>query len=168
MALAKIPGPGMLEGPVIGLVEAGKSLPKSWPDSDFLRAFVLAKDPVGRKHVWVDQHEGGRHLRGLSRLYRIMITESAHLIWRLRYERHIDREDSQNPSHTREAVSRRWMVALNLRLQLDCEMTKKKYGRRSLSTHLVQSTWSDTLRDEHKLPPEWAKNGFLVGMGPLD
>ena len=95
-----------------------------------------------------------------------MITESAHLIWRMRCERRIDREDLHYPSHAKADVDRRWLASMNQRLQLDCEMTKKKYGKRALSAYLVQNTWSGTLRDEHQLPPQWAKNGFLVGMGP--
>ncbi|KAI0094524.1 RnaseH-domain-containing protein [Irpex rosettiformis] len=104
---------------------------------------------------------------GLSRLYRIMMTESAHLIWRLRCERRIDSPDDGNFTHTIGEVDRRWMAVMNTRLRLDCEMTRQKYGKKALSEQIVQTTWCGLLENEHRLPPNWATSGFLVGMGPL-
>ncbi|KAI0344347.1 hypothetical protein BDW22DRAFT_1316404, partial [Trametopsis cervina] len=105
----------------------------------------------------------GRPAPGASRLYRIMMTESAHLIWRLRCERVIDRCDDEFPLHTHHEIDARWLAAMNARLTLDRELTKHKYGTRRLPRATVLRTWSGTLRDEHHLPDDWLNTGFLVG-----
>ncbi|KAI0686285.1 ribonuclease H-like protein, partial [Cytidiella melzeri] len=107
-----------------------------------------------------------KRLHGASRLYRIMITESAHLIWRMRCERRIDRQHLQHPEHSIPEIDRRWLAAMNSRILLDREMTRKKYGKKALNKTLVLRTWSGTLRNEHNLPTDWINTGFLVGMGP--
>ncbi|KAK6988350.1 hypothetical protein R3P38DRAFT_2418546, partial [Favolaschia claudopus] len=66
--------------------------------------------------------------KGTSRLYRILVSESAHLIWQLRSERRIQGKD---PASERE-ISMRWAKAINLRLELDKEMADKhKWGRKA-------------------------------------
>lgn len=114
------------------------------------------------------RNDQGVRLPGLSRLYRIVMTESAHLIWRLRCERRIDRVEKEPPTHPISEIDRRWTAAINSRLALDCEMTRAKYGHGTLAIDVVQNTWRGLLRDEQNLPPRWANTGFLVGMGPLD
>ena len=49
------------------------------------------------------RQDGTRNL-----LFRILITESAHLIWVLRCERRIARGNNPNNHHTAEAVKNRW------------------------------------------------------------
>ncbi|KAJ7042635.1 hypothetical protein C8F04DRAFT_945833, partial [Mycena alexandri] len=74
---------------------------------------------------------------GTTRLFRILISESAHLVWRLRNERVIQEKlpASQNEIHNR------WLGAMNIRLKLDCTLTNaEKYGKRALKKDLVQSS----------------------------
>lgn len=100
---------------------------------------------------------------GTTRLFRILISESAHLIWRLRNERVINAKD---PATTRE-IRNRWLKAINNRLRIDCALTNGiKYGKRAIDKKLVQKTWCNVLKDEENLPKDWTwEAGVLVGVG---
>ena len=97
---------------------------------------------------------------GTSRLYRLIMSESAHLIWKLRCERVIQMEGEEIPLCK---VKNRWMETMNARLDLDRKMTK------FLSNKLIQNTWKNTLKDERSLPEDWVTNsGVLVGIDLRD
>ncbi|CAK5280006.1 unnamed protein product [Mycena citricolor] len=99
----------------------------------------------------------------LSRLFRIIISESAHLIWRIRCERVIQEKDNASTTE----VESRWKKTINTRLLIDCKMTNAaRYGKRSLKPSLVKKTWAKTLKNEVNLPDDWTKGGgVLVGIG---
>ncbi|KAJ7158271.1 ribonuclease H-like protein [Mycena crocata] len=62
---------------------------------------------------------------GTTWLFRILVSESAHLIWRIRNERVIQQKD---PAPIREVESR-WIKSINNRLRADCAMTNEaKWG----------------------------------------
>ncbi|KAJ7039671.1 ribonuclease H-like protein [Mycena alexandri] len=100
---------------------------------------------------------------GTTRLHRILITESAHLVWKLRNERRIQKK---NPSAL-HAIRNRWLKVVNNRLAIDCAMTNKyKYEKKALKISLVKKTWEKTLKDERMLARDWPKTvGVLVGVG---
>ncbi|CAK5283645.1 unnamed protein product [Mycena citricolor] len=100
---------------------------------------------------------------GLSRFFRILVSESAHLIWRMRCERVIQEKDEA----TENEISNRWSRTLNTRLLIDCKMTNKtKYGAKAIKPSLVRKTWAKTLQNEERLPEDWTKRGgVLVGIG---
>jgi hypothetical protein len=100
---------------------------------------------------------------GTTRLYKILITESAHLIWRLRNERRIQQKD---PASLPE-IRNRWLKIINNRLALDCAMTDKfKYERKALQMSLVKATWKKKLKGERTLAKDWPRTvGVLVGVG---
>ncbi|KAJ7872983.1 hypothetical protein B0H13DRAFT_1633645 [Mycena leptocephala] len=104
----------------------------------------------------------GKTDRGTTRLYRIVISESAHLIWRLKSERVINGKDPPTESEIRN----RWAHTLNMRITVDCLLTNKaKYGKKALKKSLVLRTWANVLRDEDRLPPDWTREtGVLVGI----
>ncbi|EIW86192.1 hypothetical protein CONPUDRAFT_28441, partial [Coniophora puteana RWD-64-598 SS2] len=84
----------------------------------------------------------GRHLAGASRLLRIVVRESAHLIWSLRCER-VNRM-AQNPpqAHDTAEVRNRWIKRLNHRLTMDRLLTcKSRFGTKALDKKLVLRTW---------------------------
>ncbi|KAJ7183006.1 hypothetical protein C8R43DRAFT_840003, partial [Mycena crocata] len=82
---------------------------------------------------------------GTKRLYRIVVSESAHLIWKLRNERVIQEED---PASVQE-IHNRWCKTINNRLKIDCLQTnKRKYGKKALEENLVKATWKKVLKDE--------------------
>jgi hypothetical protein len=103
---------------------------------------------------------------GAERLYRILMTESAHLIWRIRCERVLERSD-RDQWHTAKEISNRWQSALNKRLALDQAMTSRKYGSKAIKAKTVLHTWSGILQNEQSLPDDWIGfPGVLVGIGP--
>ncbi|KZT17954.1 hypothetical protein NEOLEDRAFT_1184773 [Neolentinus lepideus HHB14362 ss-1] len=100
---------------------------------------------------------------GDARLYRILIIESAHLIWKLQCERVIKNEGAQ---HDPRSIRNRWLALINRRLNLDClMMDRQKFGGRATPAGCVTATWVGVLRDEENLPPCWVRTGgVLVGM----
>ena len=103
-----------------------------------------------------------------NRLYRILITESAHLIWVLRCERRIANEDNPQNHHTEEAVRNRWYEKINGRMQINCLLTNQYlYENKALKTKKVYRTWAKCSTNEEDLHREWCKRpGVLVGKTP--
>ncbi|KAJ6571550.1 hypothetical protein B0H19DRAFT_937362, partial [Mycena capillaripes] len=101
--------------------------------------------------------------KGTSRLYRIIVSESAHLIWRLRNERQIQGKD---PASEREIFSR-WKSCLNIRLALACQMTNKhRYAKKAVPKPLVLKTWGEVIQDKDTLPKDFTgEPQILVGIG---
>jgi hypothetical protein len=111
----------------------------------------------------------GSVLTGKQRLFRILISETAFMIWKLRCERRIVLNDDPLKYHSEKEVHNRWVNALNTRLQLDCVLTNKQhFGRHSLSTGLILCTWSGTLLNESTLPENWIGSRVLVGIETFD
>ncbi|KAJ7640931.1 hypothetical protein B0H17DRAFT_960186 [Mycena rosella] len=104
-----------------------------------------------------------RHDAGATRLFRILISESAFLVWRLRNERVINKEI---PTSAR-AIHNRWLKLINNRLGLDRAMTNEhKYGKKAVKKNLVLKTWRKVLKNEDDLPKDWTRETeVLVGIG---
>ncbi|TFK58816.1 hypothetical protein BDN72DRAFT_949637, partial [Pluteus cervinus] len=112
------------------------------------------------------RNETGRKLPGHNRLYRIVISESMHLIWRLRCEWRIQRDSNPQKKHTTNEIENRWTWIIDNRIKLDCTLTNHKvYGKKSLNSKRVFSTWNGVLENERDLPRNWANfTGVLVGI----
>ncbi|EIN11218.1 hypothetical protein PUNSTDRAFT_62851 [Punctularia strigosozonata HHB-11173 SS5] len=94
-----------------------------------------------------------------SRLMKILISESAHLIWTLRCERTI-----QDRTHSGETIRRRWELAIQRRLESDHTMACRTV-RTASHARKVQGTWDGMLANEQALPDDWAKRReVLVGI----
>lgn len=96
-----------------------------------------------------------------SRLRRILVSETAHLIWKVRCDRVInDREPSM------KTIRKRWTNTMNSRLELDKIMANKsKYGSKANPPKLVLRTWDGTLANEGELPDNWIRErGVSVGV----
>ncbi|KAG1769047.1 hypothetical protein EV702DRAFT_1251637 [Suillus placidus] len=101
---------------------------------------------------------GGKKKPGQNRLFKIIVLESAHLIWKLRCERTIKFEGIREKFHSDTEIYNRWVNAINMRL---------KYGKKALKVETVLKTWSGILLNEENLPDNWVhKSGVLVGMAP--
>ena len=99
-------------------------------------------------------------------MYRLIMSESAHLIWKIRCERVIQIEGEEILLNK---INNRWIVIMNARLDLDRKMTHSKYEKKSLSKKTSQNTWKNTLRDERLLPEDWVTNsGVLVSIDLRD
>ncbi|KAJ7200337.1 hypothetical protein GGX14DRAFT_372352, partial [Mycena pura] len=101
--------------------------------------------------------------QGARRLYRILMSESAYLIWRLRNERVIDR--AGEPA-SEEEIENKFKFAINQRLQMDKVLANRpRRGRRpALHPKIVLETWSGILDNELSLPKDWLREPrVLVG-----
>ncbi|KAJ6480487.1 ribonuclease H-like protein, partial [Mycena vitilis] len=108
----------------------------------------------------------GKSDPGADRFYRILISESAFAIWKIRNDCVIKKGGASLPI---PAVHNKWLSALNIRLRFDCLLTNyEKYGKQNaIKASLVLQTWRSTLLNEGKLPENWIKEpGVLVGIEP--
>jgi ribonuclease HI len=100
---------------------------------------------------------------GMQRLYRILISESAYLIWRLWNDRVISRD--REPT-TEDEIVNKWKYVINQQLQVDKMLANRptKGKRPTLAPQLVLATWSNTLDNEQSLPADWLREPrVLVG-----
>ncbi|KAJ7744622.1 hypothetical protein B0H16DRAFT_1322072 [Mycena metata] len=110
----------------------------------------------------------GRKSQADARLYTILMTESAHLIWKLRCEFVVGRE-GKDPASERE-IHNRWVHVINERLEIDRSLTDQlRYGKQySIAPSLVRDTWKGILEDEANLPDNWLRGPeVLVGIAPV-
>ncbi|KAH6904578.1 hypothetical protein BKA70DRAFT_1373392 [Coprinopsis sp. MPI-PUGE-AT-0042] len=111
----------------------------------------------------------GATIKGLTRLFRILVSEATHLIWQMRCEWRIEFEGEAAKIHAEAHVRNKWLMAINRRLRYDRILTDvRSYGRKAIKPQTVEETWT-TILDEtltKTLPPDWVINlGVLVGIG---
>ena len=87
--------------------------------------------------------------QGSSRLLRILVSESAYLIWVLRCERVI-----QERQHNENEIKARWLRAINARLTND-RITATRIKREKGFTTLIVNTWEQVLNKSGDLPNNW-------------
>ena len=106
-------------------------------------------------------NEENKVLKGDSRLYRIIVSESTYLIWALRNNRVINDKGHPSPAEIRN----RWISSINSHLSLDCLLSNPKYEQKALNKGLVRQTWREVLMDKDNLPEDWTKGaGVLVSI----
>ncbi|KAI0047111.1 ribonuclease H-like protein, partial [Auriscalpium vulgare] len=129
----------------------------TWPDMNIgaiLACGLLTPKPLANADAAAPRP-------GHSRLLRILVAESAHLIWVLRCESTI-----AELTHPPGAVTTRWRRRIQERLLMDKIHASRK-DRRPAAASLVRSTWKGTLHDEDDLPPDWtSQHEVLVGIKP--
>jgi len=108
----------------------------------------------------------GRPDKGLNCLCTIIISESAHLIWKIRCEWQVGRGGSYEKLHHQKEIKNMWFLAMYQRLLLDKWSSDTKYGGKALRKSTLVNTW------KHLIPSEdiWTsdKQSFtrvLVGKG---
>ncbi|KAG1837674.1 hypothetical protein C8R48DRAFT_751614 [Suillus tomentosus] len=138
--------------------ELWKKREKDWPD-------VRYGTILGSNLAHFTDSKGKR-LEGKSRLFTILITESAHMIWKLRCEHVIKFDNAEEKFHSDKEIHNRWITTINKRLKFDKLLTNtSKYGKSALRENLVLRTWSGVLKGEDNLPDNWIrKEGVLVGI----
>uniref|UniRef100_A0A0W0FRJ7 Uncharacterized protein n=1 Tax=Moniliophthora roreri TaxID=221103 RepID=A0A0W0FRJ7_MONRR len=98
--------------------------------------------------------------KGPARLWKLLVTESAYLIWVLRCERVIR---NNNAPAAEQQIINRWRHSINERLNLDRRLTDPKYERKALNQSTVKETWKGIIEKEGALPENWVTNtGVLV------
>ncbi|KAJ7260320.1 hypothetical protein B0H12DRAFT_1014115, partial [Mycena haematopus] len=111
--------------------------------------------------------EEGKQRPGAKRLYRILVSEPAYMIWKLRNDRVISRAGA--PLTEMEIINK-WLLNLNQRLQQDVVLANRttRRNRPRIVPAVVKDTWADTLDDESALPENWLKETrVLVGRRAL-
>ncbi|KZV82321.1 hypothetical protein EXIGLDRAFT_576561, partial [Exidia glandulosa HHB12029] len=79
---------------------------------------------------------------GKARAFRIIVSESAFLIWKIRCERRIQHEDDVNWTLSQEEIINRWRAVINMRISTDRLLTNKsRHKRGALGTQTVLHTW---------------------------
>ncbi|KAJ7857961.1 hypothetical protein B0H14DRAFT_3085152 [Mycena olivaceomarginata] len=78
------------------------------------------------------KNEEGKMKPGEARLYRILMAESAYLVWKIRCERLMQRT-AMRPTETEG--HNKWVLAMNNRLKLDCDLTDDRRFE-TKATHL--------------------------------
>ncbi|KAJ3804367.1 hypothetical protein EV368DRAFT_51793, partial [Lentinula lateritia] len=77
----------------------------------------------------------GKKVSGESRLYRILISESGHLIWKLQNERVIN----GTVPYMKDAIEKRWKRIMESRYQMDLQLIwKTKTGKKNQNQHLEE------------------------------
>ena len=106
--------------------------------------------------------ERKKPIPGANRLYQILISETAHFIWKLRNER-IFKLNSEEEWPGEHEVHNRWLAIINARLTLDRSATHRKFDTRAIKSSTVLDTWTKTLKNEQLLPKNWITSpGVLV------
>ncbi|KAJ7711656.1 hypothetical protein B0H16DRAFT_1667730 [Mycena metata] len=113
----------------------------TWPTVSFggLRGAALATFPG----------ENNKESKGSARLYRILMTDSMYLIWKIRYEVVIrDNGVAKSVGRAYERAPGDWQHAIPASVVLD--------------------TWKGSLLNENELPPQWLREPeVLVGILPI-
>lgn len=114
-------------------------------------------------------NKSGKTTEGKGRLFKILLTESAHLIWKLRCERTIKFGGDEEKYHTDCEIHNRWLNTINSRLKFDGKIMTdtSRFKKYVIKESTVLKTWSGVLRNEDNLPDNWIhQTGVLVGMAP--
>lgn len=107
------------------------------------------------------QSSKGKKQTGANRLYRILISESAYLIWKLRCKR-IFNPPKNGEETTETEIQNRWIKTINLRLELDIALTNPKYEKKATPRAKVLKTWRGTVMNERSLPDDWTRSKKVV------
>jgi hypothetical protein len=91
--------------------------------------------------------------KGRTRLLQILISEASHLIWVLRCERVIHKNNRQ---HSEQEVSARWIKVINDRLTSD-RIIATKIKRDKKFTQLVNATWRKPLENRGIPHQNWVQ-----------
>jgi len=96
--------------------------------------------------------------QGQTRLFQIILSKSAYLIWVLRCERVIQEKQLSDGE-----IRARWYRAINKRLTIN-KVTATKIKRNEKFTRTVTETWEMALKKEKEIPVNWMQiSEVLVG-----
>ncbi|KAF6763351.1 hypothetical protein DFP72DRAFT_759224, partial [Ephemerocybe angulata] len=114
------------------------------------------------------KREDGSTDRGLTRLFRILISETVYLIWLLRCEWRISREADPMRVHPASEVTARWNARIGRRMRMDWNLTNQAIHKtRALNKSLVQRTWNRLRLSETGITVN-VSEGVLVGSGAAE
>lgn len=102
-----------------------------------------------------------------NQMFRIAVSESARLIWKMRCEWKIKKEADPEKIATEKEVVNRWVRAMGKRIKMDCLASdERRHGKRALKEDLVLSTWAGIAQEHTRAYRAWESAiRVLVGMG---
>lgn len=114
--------------------------------------------------------EDGKIKSGENRFYKILISESAHLIWRMRNECIFRKPEEDETLITEAEIQNRWIRTINARLEMDIALTHKCFDKNgAMPKRRVLQTWRGVLENEKDLPSDWIRSpGVLVDMRTIE
>ncbi|EIW61243.1 RnaseH-domain-containing protein, partial [Trametes versicolor FP-101664 SS1] len=119
-------------------------------------------------HTYSVRNNLNEPLHGPTRLARLILTETAYLIWVLRCERVVGDRAPLQDRLERRYVEQRWMQVVAKRFSLDRALTSKRTaGKQAIPAPTVIATWSGTLQDEQALPNDWILTPEVLVGKPL-
>lgn len=119
---------------------------------------------LGITAITLNDEEGQRD-QPRTHLLHILVTECAHLIWRLRCKRVIQHNNNPQRWPTTKAIANHLKLRLNHRLRMDCILTStSKFDKKAIDKDLVMDTWNRILEKDENRRGDWTtKPGVLVG-----
>ncbi|EJD46020.1 hypothetical protein AURDEDRAFT_20743, partial [Auricularia subglabra TFB-10046 SS5] len=147
-------GKGMC--PSCGVVESMEHILFVCPDSGQEVIWGLVKNFLARKKLDIDVNMGlvwgsasfraiyAPNTDSVSRAFRIVVSESAFLAWKIRCERRIEHGDDVEWRLDDDAVQTRWQDAMKKRVCQDYRLLNRRiYGRFAVKRYVVKETWAD-------------------------
>ena len=112
--------------------------------------------------------QNGKPNKGLNRLFRIIVSESMYMIWKIRCERTISWNNNPTKSHSSHKIHNKWLQAINARLKMDSVQTNTKiFKKKTLDPKTILRTWKNCLKDNLHDTRNWCGGmGVLVGIVP--
>ncbi|EFI26593.1 hypothetical protein CC1G_15807 [Coprinopsis cinerea okayama7 len=113
------------------------------------------------------KNPNGKTNKGLTGLFRIIVSESTYLIWLTRCEWRIGREGDAAKLHPKKEIENKWRYAINNRIRQDwAQANKYLFHKKAISHDLVKRTWEKVAEhpenpEDDRDPAKWTKN-----MGP--
>ncbi|KAJ3925835.1 MAG: ribonuclease H-like protein, partial [Lentinula lateritia] len=126
---------------------------RQWSDLDFDFGTILCCGLADFKD------DKAKRLPGKSRLFRILISESAYLIWKIRNERVIN----EKPPITKTQIRNKWRWTIENRLRMDCLLTSKKFQQK-IPNKVVENTWKCVVENKQELSQVIRESGVLVSI----
>lgn len=110
----------------------------------------------------------GKPDQGLNRLFRMLISKSMYLIWKLRCERAITWGNDPSKFHSPHKIHNEWVQTINARLKMDSIRTNTKiFKAKVIKPKIVLKTWKNCLLDNIYDTRNWCgKTGVLVSITP--
>ena len=120
----------------------------AWPEPTF--GLIIRCGAVRLKNA------RGREDAGLSQLYRILIVEANHLIWRPKCNRCIEHSDAPDFQHAPAFVAAEFKQVIRSRFDTDTALlNKKRYRKRAMKQATVEATWRSIFPPPDPPLPNW-------------
>ncbi|KAF6765699.1 hypothetical protein DFP72DRAFT_798461 [Ephemerocybe angulata] len=98
---------------------------------------------------------------GQERAYAILVSEAAFLIWKIRCEWRIGRNEEETEAHSDEEIENRWRFMMNAIIEFDyLSSNKERYGTKATDAKLVEATWGGLLEEREKKIKIRSEAGF--------